>query len=163
MSTSNNARDPAPLKSATFTSTRSVSADGNPFNLRHELVDAQVEVLRMYLEKKSKEHFLDALDRLIECTHASFRQEEQLMACLSSIPDPAHREMHNVVLAQLELLRACALDADRGRLLAQLILVDRQLTSHISDTVQAPLMRSLARQAESESFAALEFNTLGHH
>ncbi len=163
MSTSKNTHDPAPFKSATFTSTRSVSAHGNSFNLRHELVDAQVDVLRMYLEKKSKEHFLDALDRLIECTHASFRQEEQLMACLSSIPDPVHREMHNVVLVQLELLRSCVLDADRGRLLAQLILVDRQLTSHISDTVQAPLLRSMARQAESESFAALQFNTLAHH
>lgn len=163
MSISKNTHDPASLKSATFTSTRSASADANPFNLRHELVDAQVEVLRMYLEKKSKEHFLDALDRLIECTHASFRQEEQLMACLSSIPDPVHREMHNVVLAQLELLRSCALDADRGRLLAQLILVDRQLTSHISDTVQAPLLRSMARQSESQSFTALESNSLAHH
>ncbi len=163
MSTSKNPLDLAPMKSATFTSARSVSADGNPFNLRHELVDAQVEVLRMYLEKKSKEHFLDALDRLIECTHASFRQEEQLMACLSSIPDPVHREMHDVVLAQLELLRSCVLDADRGHLLAQLILVDRQLTSHISDTVQAPLLRSLARQAESGSFVTPEFNTLAHH
>ncbi|MCM2288113.1 MAG: hypothetical protein NDI67_03715 [Sulfuritalea sp.] len=163
MSISKNTLDPASLKSATFTSTRSTSADGNPFNLRHELVDAQVEVLRMYLEKKSKEHFLDALDRLIACTHASFRQEEQLMACLSSIADPVHREMHNVVLAQLELLRSCVLDADRGRLLAQLILVDRQLTSHISDAVQAPLLRSLARQSESGSFAALESNPLAHH
>ena len=163
MSTLKNPLDLAPMKSAAFTSTRSAPAKENPLNLRHELVDAQVEVLRMYLEKKSKEHFLDALDRLIECTYASFRQEEQLMACLSSVHDPVHQEMHNVVLAQLELLRSCALDADRGRLLAQLILVDRQLTSHISDTVQAPLMRSLARQAESESFAALESSSLAHH
>lgn len=163
MSTSKNTLDPAPMKSTAFTSMQSASMDGIPFSLRHELVDAQVEVLRMYLEKKSREHFLDALDRLIECTHASFRQEEQLMACLCSIADPVHREMHHAVLAQLELLRSCALDADRGRLLAQLILVDRQLTSHISDTAQAPLLRSLARQEESVGFTAHESNPLAHH
>ncbi len=42
--------------------------------LRHELVDAQVETLRMYLEKQPPERFIVALDRLIDCTRASFRQ-----------------------------------------------------------------------------------------
>lgn len=44
--------------------------------LRRELVNAQVEVLRMYLEKQSRERLVEALDRLIECTEASFRNEE---------------------------------------------------------------------------------------
>lgn len=133
------------------------------FNIRHELVDAQVEVLRMYLEKRSSELFLEALDRLIECTCASFREEEELMACLTGAPDPVHREMHDAVLAQLELLRRCVLDADRGRLLGQLILVDRQLTSHISDALQAPLLRSQARQAERDSMFATGADTQMHH
>lgn len=163
MSILKNTLDLAPMKSAAFSSQRSASSDGYMCDLRHELVDAQVEVLRMYLEKKSTAHFLDALDRLIECTRASFRQEEELMQCLTSTRDPAHRDMHSVVLAQLELLRRCALDCDRGRLLAQLILVDRQLTTHISDAALAPLLRSQARQAESKSFFSAESDTPAHH
>lgn len=99
--------------------------------LRHKLVDAQVEVLRMYLEKQSTEQLIGALDRLIECTEASFRSEEALMECLTGHSDPLHCEAHRGVLAQLEYLRASAQDFDRGRLLAHLILVDRELTSHL--------------------------------
>jgi len=106
--------------------------------MRHELVDAQVEVLRMYLEKKSRECLLEALERLIDCTRASFREEEALMECLTSVPDPMHRAMHDDVLTQMALLRDYAMDWDRGHLLAQLILVDRQLTSHLSDAVESP-------------------------
>jgi len=90
------------------------------------------------MEKKSKERLVEALDRLIECTRASFREEEALMECLTAIPDPEHREKHNAVLAQMVRLRDYAIEADRGRLLAQLIHVDRQLTSHLSNAVQAP-------------------------
>jgi hypothetical protein len=35
-------------------------------------------------------------------------------------------------------LRNSALDFDRGRLLAQLIFIDRELTSHISDVAPIP-------------------------
>jgi hemerythrin len=132
-------------------------------NIRHELVDAQVEVLRMYLEKRSAELFLEALDRLIDCTCASFEEEEKLMECLTGAPDPVHREMHQTVLAQLELLRRCVLDSDRGHLLGQLILVDRQLTSHISDALQAPLLRSQARQAERDGMSSVRADSLMHH
>lgn len=104
--------------------------------MRRRLVDAQVEVLRMYLEKRPTEQLLGALDRLIDCTHASFREEEALMDSLECTPDPAHREMHSRVLTQLVVLRSSATGFDRGRLLAHLIIVDRQLTSHISDAVQ---------------------------
>lgn len=131
--------------------------------MRHELVEAQVELLRMYLEKRSSEQFLEALDRLIECTCASFREEEALMECLTGLADPVHREMHHAVLAQLDQLRRCARDADRGRLLGQLILVDRQLTSHISDASLAPLLRSQARQAESEALFVARAESLTHH
>ncbi|MDP2829910.1 MAG: hypothetical protein Q8O37_15060 [Sulfuricellaceae bacterium] len=91
--------------------------------MRHEIVGAQVEVLRMYLEKQSSERLLEALDRLIECTRVSFREEEELMESFTSTPDTGHRDMHNAVLAQLGLLRRCAMESDRGRLLAQLIRV----------------------------------------
>lgn len=107
-------------------------------NMRHELVGAQVEVLRMYMEKQSRQRLLEALDRLIECTQASFREEEALMELFALTPDSAHRDRHNEVLAQMNLLRSNVIDCDRGRLLAQLILVDRQLTSHISDAVRLP-------------------------
>lgn len=104
--------------------------------MRSRLVDAQVEVLRMYLEKRSTEQLLAALERLIDATQSSFREEEARMDCRALAPDPVHREMHSRVLGQLVVLRSSAADFDRGRLLAHLILIDRQLTSHISDTVQ---------------------------
>jgi hemerythrin len=92
----------------------------------------------MYLEKRSQEQLLNALDRLIECTRASFHEEEALMDCFAPDPDPVHREMHSRVLARLMALRNSALDFDRGRLLAQLIFIDRELTSHISDAAPIP-------------------------
>lgn len=131
--------------------------------MRHELVEAQVDVLRMYLEKKSSQQLLDALDRLIECTRASFREEEGLMECLSPIPDPAHRNMHNSLLGELELLRSCAMEGDRTRLLAQLIMVDRQLTSHLSDPIRAPLLQAHARFAVRESGADATADSQAHH
>ena len=111
--------------------------------MRHELVAAQVEVLRMYLEKKSGQVLLESLDRLVECTRASFRQEEELMESLAATPDPGHRDRHHEVLSQMALLRRYVMDFDRGRLLAQLILVDRQLTSHIADAVGVSASRPL--------------------
>lgn len=110
----------------------------------------------MYLEKKSSERLLEALDKLIACTRASFREEEELMEYFTSAPDSTHRDMHNAVLAQLALLRRCAMESDRGRLLAQLILVDRQLTSHISDAVQAPLRQPREQIAECKAVAGAE-------
>ncbi len=89
---------------------------------------AQVEVLRMYLEKQSRERMLGALERLIECTRLSFMEEEAFMEFFSGKSDPQHREMHREVLTQLDLLRRDVLDFDRGRLLAQ-------LTSHLSEVV----------------------------
>ena len=102
----------------------------------------------MYLEKQSRERLLEALDRLIECTRTSFREEEALMALFSSTPDPMHRDQHNEVLSQMNLLRRDVLDFDRGRLLAQLIVVDRQLTSHLLDELVVPDKQK--RQVESE-------------
>lgn len=102
---------------------------------RHQLVDAQVELLRMYMEKRAGNQFLAALDRLIECTKSSFREEEQLMELLASSPSPEHRDAHNEVLAELMLLRRCVADSDTSRLLAQLIVIDRQLTTHLSDAL----------------------------
>jgi hemerythrin len=122
-------------------------------NMRHELVEAQVEVLRMYLEKKSRQRLLEALDRLIECARASFREEEALMEAFTSAPDTGHRDKHDVVLAQLGLLRRCVMDSDRARLLAQLILIDRQLTSHISDAAQTPLRQARENMTEYEAMA----------
>ncbi len=125
---------------------------GKPVSeIRHELVDAQVEVLRMYLEKQSREHLVEALDRLAECTNASFRSEEALMECLTGHTDPLHCEMHDRVLAQLASLRACAMDFDRGSLLARLILVDRELTSHISTAVAAPARQPQQDPADCET------------
>lgn len=129
--------------------------------LRHELVDAQVETLRMYLEKQPPERFIVALDRLIECTRASFRQEEDLMECLTSIADPRHRARHDAVISQLESLRTSARDLDRGRLLAQLIVVDRELTSHLSGAVRAPLPKLQERQPAEPT--ATRGDALAHH
>lgn len=100
--------------------------------MRHELVDAQVEILRMYMEKQPKERLLEALERLIDCTRASFRIEEELMERLTGDSDPRHRDRHREVLGQLSTLREYLKDLDRGSLLAQLIYVDRQLTAHLS-------------------------------
>lgn len=136
MSASTRTVDLVPVKSAAFPANTSTFESKSVKAMRRRLVDAQVEVLRMYLEKRSTEQLLEALDRLIDCTHASFREEEALMDSLEFTPDPAHREMHSRVLTQLVVLRSSATDFDRGRLLAHLILVDRQLTSHISDAVQ---------------------------
>lgn len=129
--------------------------------LRHDLVDAQVETLRMYIEKQPPERFVVALDRLIECTRASFRQEEELMECLTSMADPRHRARHDAVIAQLESLRKAAHELDRGRLLAQLIVVDRELTSHLSGAVRAPLARPPERPMATPP--AARGDTLAHH
>lgn len=131
--------------------------------MRHELVDAQVEVLRMYMEKKSSDRFLEALDRLIECTRASFTEEESLMESFTSTPDTSHRDMHNGVLAQLGLLRRCVMESDRVRLLAQLILVDRQLISHISDAALIPQHLSRERPAKREAIAAAVAEVQAQH
>ncbi len=138
MLTSKSVVDSAPVESTTFASKPAGTLGKAALNMRHELVDAQVEVLRMYMEKKSRERLVAALDRLIECTRASFREEEALMECLTSTPDPGHRARHNEVLAQMASLRDYAIDSDRGRLLAQLIRVDRQVTTHLSDALEAP-------------------------
>ena len=129
--------------------------------LRHDLVDAQVETLRMYIEKQPPERFVVALDRLIACTRASLRQEEELMECLTSMSDPRHRERHDAVIAQLESLRNAAGELDRGRLLAQLIVVDRELTSHLSGAVRAPLPRPQERPAATPPSS--RGDALAHH
>lgn len=129
--------------------------------LRHDLVDAQVETLRMYIEKQPPERFVVALDRLIECTRASFRQEEALMECLTSMADPRHRARHDTVISQLESLRSSARELDRGRLLAQLIVVDRELTSHLSGAVRAPVSRP--QESQSEGPPATRGDLLAHH
>lgn len=105
-------------------------------DLRHDLVDAQVQVLSIYLDKRPPQHLVTALDRLIDCCRASFREEEALMARLGGQMDPAHRDRHQTVMHQLRDLRLGALDADRGRLLASLILIDRELIAHIADAAQ---------------------------
>ena len=155
MSTSSGAVDGMPVKSMAFLSPAGEFSVRTVFNMRLELVEAQVEVLRMYVEKKSGEALLGALDRLIECTRASFSEEEALMELLASTPDPEHRDMHHEVLAQMELLRRdVVMDFDRGRLLAQLILVDRQLTTHISDVVGVSNSQKFDQFPERETAAA---------
>ena len=104
--------------------------------MRHELVNAQVEVLRMFLEKKHRDELLEAVGRLADCAALSFREEEALMVSMGSLADPAHGERHREVLMQIECLRCDVMEFDRGRLLARLIQVDRCLTAHISDAVR---------------------------
>ena len=71
--------------------------DAQADDLRHDLVDAQVQVLSIYLDRRPPEHLVTALDRLIDCCRASFREEEALMARLGGQIDPAHRERHQIV------------------------------------------------------------------
>jgi hemerythrin len=130
------------------------SAGRTVFEMRRELVDAQVNVLRIYLEKKSVTELLEAVDRLVECADASFREEETQMAPSTPSPDSRHREMHKEVLVQMDLLRREVMDFDRGRILAQLILVDRCLTTHITDAVGVSDSQRLDRVPEHEATAA---------
>jgi hemerythrin len=118
-----------PTAPPTSSRPQDVQAEG----LRHDLVDAQVQVLSIYLDKRPPEHLVTALDRLIKCCRASFREEEALMARLGGQIDPAHRERHQTVMHQLSELRLGALVTDRGRLLASLILIDRELIAHIAE------------------------------
>jgi hemerythrin len=104
----------------------------------------------MYIEKQSRERLVEALERLVECTRASFRSEEALMEFLTGHADPLHCETHDRVLAQLASLRTCAMDFDRGSLLARLIMVDRELSSHISEAVQGPDRQQQKAQADCE-------------
>lgn len=115
-------------------------------SLRHELVDAQVQVLNMYLDKRSPDEMVAALDRLIQCCRASFEAEEALMVRLRGQAEPTHRERHQAVLERLGQLRLTVLDADRGRLLANLILIDRELIAHVADArkVEASESRTAA-------------------
>ncbi len=83
------------------------------------------------------------------------------MECLTSIADPRHRARHDAVIAQLESLRTSARDLDRGRLLAQLIVVDRELTSHLSGAVRAPQPKLQERQTAEPT--ATRGEALAHH
>lgn len=112
------------------------SQDLEGYGLRHELVDAQVQVLCSYLEKRSPQQLVAALDRLMNCCRASFREEESLMTRLGGQMDPVHRERHETVMKQLAEMRLTAMDSDRGRLLAKLILIDRELIAHVADAAQ---------------------------
>jgi hypothetical protein len=85
-----------PTAPPTSSRPQDVQAEG----LRHDLVDAQVQVLSIYLDKRPPEHLVTALDRLIECCRASFREEEALMARLGGQIDRAHRERHQTVMHQ---------------------------------------------------------------
>lgn len=144
------ASDVAPAKYSSLAFTADRFSGKTISQTRHELVDAQVQVLRIYLEKQTTDRLVEALDKLIECTEASFRHEETLMQCLTGRTDPRHREAHDRVLAQLASLRDSAMDFDRGRLLAQLILVDRELTSHIWDGLEAPDSQTQQDLTDSE-------------
>lgn len=104
-----------------------------PSRSRHELVDAQVELLCSYLHKRSPEDLLRALDRLIASCVASFGEEEALMIRLGGQGDPAHHARHETVIRQLTQLRDRACRDDRGALLAEVIQIDRELVAHLAD------------------------------
>lgn len=74
--------------------------------MRHELVNAQVDVLRMFLEKKPRDELLEAVGRLADCAALSFREEEALMASMGSIADPSHGERHAGVPPDVETCTA---------------------------------------------------------
>lgn len=150
LSPANGASGVAPAKYTSLAFTADRFSGKTISQTRHELVDAQVQVLRIYLEKQTTDRLVEALDKLIECTEASFRHEEALMQCLTGQTDSQHREAHDRVLAQLASLRASAMDFDRGRLLAHLIQVDRELTSHIWDGLEAPEGQAQLDLADSE-------------
>lgn len=140
--TSKNASGRIPVTSMNPTVQAGTASVADPHSLagsglRHELVDAQVEVLCSYLDKRSPEQLVAALDRLIDCCRASFREEEGLMERLGGQTDPAHRERHETVMDQLQRLRLTALDFDRGHLLGSLILIDRELIAHVADAARA--------------------------
>lgn len=105
------------------------------FTARRELVDAQVDVLRIYSEKGAPAELVDALDRLILCAQISFQEEEALLGARRATLDDRHGETHQRLLASLSELRAVAPASDRGRLLAQLIQVDRTITAHLQDAL----------------------------
>jgi hemerythrin len=92
-----------------------------------------VQVLSIYLDKRPPNTSSPHSIALIECCRASFREEEALMTRLGGQIDPAHRERHQTVMRQLSDLRLGAPGSDRGRLLASLILIDRELIAHIAD------------------------------
>ena len=141
----------ANVSSAVVLRSGGVPMGRNVFQMRHELVDAQVEVLRMFLEKRHRDELLEAVRRLADCAALSFREEEALMIATGSIPDPAHGERHREVLMQMDCLIRDVMVFDRGRLLARLILVDRCLTAHISDAVADLDAQGQERNAEHET------------
>ena len=82
------------------------------------------------------EMLVEAVDTLIECSLASFREEEALMARLGGSPDSAHCRQHETVIDRLRALRAEASGLDRSSLLARLILIDRELIAHVATAAQ---------------------------
>lgn len=111
--------------------------EGIAATLRRELVDAQVEVLGTYLDKRPTDVLIVALQRLVGCCRASFREEEALMARLGGQIDPTHRTRHELVLQRLEELCSNAGGVDRGQLLARLIEIDRELIAHVAETIRS--------------------------
>ena len=102
---------------------------------RRELVDAQVDVLRVYSEKGTPSELVAALERLILCAQISFQEEEALLGAKRKSFDERHGETHQRLLASLSELRTEVPASDRGRLLAQLIQVDRTITAHLQDAL----------------------------
>ncbi len=119
----------------TLSSSAAVEA-GVQYGLRHELVDAQVQVLCGYLEKRSPRELVAGVERLIDCCRASFTEEEGLMSRLGGQIDPVHRQRHEAVMAQLRQLSLAALDSDRAQLLGRLILIDRELIAHVAEAAR---------------------------
>jgi len=105
------------------------------FTARRELVDAQVDVLRIYSEKGTPSELVAALERLILCAQISFQEEEALLGTTRKPLDERHGETHQRLLASLSELRTVVPASDRGRLLAQLIQVDRTITAHLQDAL----------------------------
>lgn len=142
---------PSPVGSLAAGLSQGLDGDG----LRHELVDAQVQLLSSYLDKRSPEQLLGALVRLVDCCRASFREEEALMIRLCGQMDGVHRARHEAVMKQLEELRLTALNSDRGRLLGSLILIDRELIAHVADAARGrsgtyePAPSNAAQQVEA--------------
>lgn len=96
-----------------------------------KIFEAIDRVRDQYREGSADEQLARAVDQLIECTRAYFREQETAQLQAGRSEGGVHLEAHRRILEYLVTLRRNMADFERVHFLPQLRFVDYWLTTHI--------------------------------